>query len=195
MLRMHAVNQSYGPRQILRDIHLELPHGQCTCLLGRNGVGKTTLINCIMGHVPVSSSSVTWQLRGEQAQNLLAHPAEARASLGIGYVPQGRQIFSQLSVEENLHVALLAGRNHNRQVPEMVHNLFPFLYARRRARAGELTAGQQQQLAIARALMPKHELLILDEPTAGLLPAAAQEFGHILRRMQHEFGLTLLLVE
>ncbi|RLR18407.1 ATP-binding cassette domain-containing protein, partial [Sodalis-like symbiont of Bactericera trigonica] len=94
------------------NIHLELPHGQCTCLLGCNGVGKTTLINCIMGHVPVSS--VTWQLRGEDAQDLLAHPAEARASLGIGYVPQGRQIFSQLSVEENLHVALLARRNHTR---------------------------------------------------------------------------------
>lgn len=195
MLRMHAVNQFYGPRQILRDIHLELPHGQCTCLLGRNGVGKTTLINCIMGHVPVSSGSVTWQLRGEEAQDLLAHPAEARASLGIGYVPQGRQVLSQLSVEENLHVALLAGRNHTRQVPEMVHDLFPFLYAMRQQRAGELTAGQQQQLAIARALMPKPELLILDEPTGGLLPAAAQAFGDILRRMQHDFGLTLLLVE
>ncbi|TCV98051.1 ABC transporter ATP-binding protein [Biostraticola tofi] len=195
MLRLQSVNQFYGPKHTLRDISLTLPRGECTCLLGRNGVGKTTLINCIMGHVPVTSGSMTWQLDGGLQENLLSHPVERRAALGIGYVPKGRQIFSQLSVDENLRVALMAGRNKTHQVPPMVYELFPQMYSMRQERAGNLTESQQQQLAIARALVLKPELLILDEPLSGFQPGAVQELSRNIRQMQHDFGLTLLLVE
>lgn len=195
MLRLHAINQFYGQQHILRDIDLSLPRGQSTCLLGRNGVGKTTLVNCIMGHLPVHSGSITWQPSGEAPMDLLQHPVEQRAALGIGYVPQGRQVFSSLSVEENLQVALLAGRNKSYQIPPMVHELFPMLYARRHQRAGDLSPSKQQQLAIARALVLEPELLILDEPTGGFSPSVVEDIGHTLRRLQREFGLTLLLVE
>ncbi|WP_413734628.1 ATP-binding cassette domain-containing protein [Sodalis sp. RH21] len=195
MLRLHAVNQFYGPKHILRDVSMELPHGHCTYVLGRNGVGKTTLINCIMGHLPISSGTMTWQLHGEAELNLLQHPVEQRAALGIGYVPQGRQVFSQLSVDENLRVALLAGRNKSRQVPAMVYDLFPVLHSMRHQRAGDLTESGQQQLAIARALVLEPELLILDEPTGGFQPSVVAEIGHNIHRLQREFGLTLLVVE
>lgn len=195
MLRLHAVNQFYGPTQILRDVDLELPHGHCTYVLGRNGVGKTTLVNCIMGHLPITSGTITWHLHGESELNLLRHPVEQRAGLGIGYVPQGRQVFSQLSVDENLRVALLAGRNKSHQVPPMVYELFPLLHTMRHQRAGDLSESGQQQLAIARALVLEPELLILDEPTGGSQPSVVEEIGHNIRRLQHEFGLTLLVVE
>lgn len=195
MLRLHAVNQFFGPKHILRDISMELPEGKCTYVLGRNGVGKTTLVNCIMGHLPVSSGEITWQSAGVEAINLLQHPVEHRAALGIGYVPQGRQIFSQLSVDENLRVALMAGRNKNRQVPPMVYELFPGLHYMRLQRAGTLTESGQRQLAIARALVLEPELLILDEPTGGLQPPVAEEIGFNIRRLQQDFGLTLLVVE
>ncbi|WP_410016004.1 ATP-binding cassette domain-containing protein [Sodalis sp. C49] len=195
MLRLHAVNQFFGSKQILRDISMELPAGHCTYVLGRNGVGKTTLINCIMGHLPVSSGTVTWQQAGEAELNLLQHPVERRAALGIGYVPQGRQVFSQLSVDENLRVALLAGRNKTRQVPPMVYELFPGLHNMRHQRAGDLTESGQQQLAIARALVLEPELLILDEPTGGFQPSVVEEIGVNIRRLQRDFGLTLLVVE
>ncbi|XBS71003.1 ATP-binding cassette domain-containing protein [Acerihabitans sp. KWT182] len=195
MLRLQAVNQFYGLKHILRDISLELPRGQCTYLLGRNGVGKTTLINCIMGHLPVSSGSVSWQLNGQPELDLLLYPVEERAALGIGYVPQGRQVFSQLSVDENLRVALMAGRNTTNRIPPMVYELFPQLYGMRHHRAGDLTGSGQQQLAIARALVLEPELLILDEPTGGFLPTVVAEIGRNIRRLQQEFGLTLLVVE
>ncbi|HEY0209168.1 ATP-binding cassette domain-containing protein [Acerihabitans sp.] len=195
MLRLQAVNQFFGPKQILRDISMELPPGHCTYVLGRNGVGKTTLVNCIMGHLPVSSGTVTWQPAGEAELNLLQHPVERRAALGIGYVPQGRQVFSQLSVDENLRVALLAGRNKTHQVPPMVYELFPGLHKMRHQRAGDLTESGQQQLAIARALVLEPELLILDEPTGGFQPSVVEEIGLNIRRLQRDFGLTLLVVE
>ncbi len=195
MLRLQAVNQFYGPKQILRDVNLELPHGRCTYVLGRNGVGKTTLVNCIMGHLPIASGTMTWHLHGEAELNLLQHPVEQRAALGIGYVPQGRQVFSQLSVDENLRVALLAGRNKSRQVPAMVYELFPLLHNMRHQRAGDLSESGQQQLAIARALVLEPELLILDEPTGSFQSSVVEEIGLNIRRLQHEFGLTLLVME
>jgi len=195
MLRLQAVNQFYGPKHILRDISLELPLGQCTYLLGRNGVGKTTLVNCIMGHLPVTSGTVSWQLNGEPELDLLLYPVEERAALGIGYVPQGRQVFSQLSVDENLRVALMAGRNKTNRIPPMVYELFPVLYDMRHQRAGDLTGSGQQQLAIARALILEPELLILDEPTGGFQPTVVAEIGRNIRRLQQDFGLTLLVVE
>jgi len=195
MLRMQAVNQFYGPKHILRDISMELPRGTCTYLLGRNGVGKTTLINCIMGHLPIASGRISWQLSGEAELDLLIYPVEERSALGIGYVPQGRQVFSQLSVVENLRVALLAGRNKSNRIPPMVYELFPTLYAMRDQRAGDLTGSDQQQLAIARALVLQPELLILDEPTGAFQPSVVAQIGRNFRQLQHEFGLTLLVVE
>lgn len=195
MLSLRAVNQYYGQQHTLWDVSLELPRGQCTLLLGRNGVGKTTLINCIMGHLPIVSGSMTWQLADEPPQNLLPQPVENRALLGIGYVPQGRQIFSQLSVEENLQVALLAGRDKVRRMPPIIYNLFPRLQAMRMRRAGDLCQSEQQQLALGRALMLEPELLILDEPTAGMSPSLATEIGQVLRKLNQELGMTILLVE
>ncbi|TKI07406.1 ABC transporter ATP-binding protein [Martelella alba] len=195
MLRLQKINQFYGAKHILRDISLTLPRSQCTYLLGRNGVGKTSLVNTIMGHVPAAGGAISWQPDGQDELDLLRYPVEARASLGIGYVPQGAQVFSQLSVDENLRVALLAGRNKVQQIPPMIHELFPTLYDMRQQRAGELVGSVQQQLAIARALVLKPELLILDEP-AGTFPATVvAQTGRILRRLQREFGLTLLVAE
>jgi branched-chain amino acid transport system ATP-binding protein len=164
-------------------------------LIGRNGVGKTTLVNCIMGHLPVVSGSMTWQLADEPPQNLLQQPVETRTALGISYVPQGRQIFSQLSVEENLQVALMAGRDKNRRIPPLIYNLFPNLREMRSRRAGDLCDGEQQQLAIGRALVLEPELLILDEPTSGVQPTIAADIGNVIRKLNRELGMTILLVE
>lgn len=195
MLSLRAVNQYYGHHHTLWDVSLELPRGQCTTLLGRNGVGKTTLVNCIMGHLPIVSGSMTWQLADEPPQNLLQQPMEKRAVLGISYVPQGRQIFSQLSVEENLQIALLAGRDRTRRIPAMIDSLFPHLRTLLLYRAGDLCGDEQQQLAIARALVLEPALLILDEPITGLSPSQASEIGNLIRRLNHEWGMTILLVE
>ncbi|AML59543.1 Urea ABC transporter, ATPase protein UrtE [Serratia rubidaea] len=195
MLSLRSVNQFYGPSHTLWDINLELPRGQCTALLGRKGVGKTTLLNCIVGHLPVVSGSMTWQRADEAPKNLLPQAVEQRAALGIAYVPQGRQIFSQLSVEENLQVALLAGRSSQQRIPPLIYQLFPTLAAMRLRRAGDLSVGEQQQLAISRALVREPELLILDEPTAGMRPSIVSEIGAAVQRLNREWGMTILLVE
>lgn len=165
MLCLRSVNQFYGQNHTLWDINLELPRGQCTVLIGRNGVGKTTLINCIMGYLPMVSGKMTWQLANEPPKNLLQQTVEIRTALGISCVPQGRQIFSQLSVEENLQVALMAGRDKTRRIPLLIYDLFPSLREMRGRRAGDLCAGEQQQLAIGRALVLEPALLIFDQPT------------------------------
>lgn len=194
MLSVKSVNQYYGQKHILWDINLELYRGQCTCLIGRNGVGKTTLINCIMGHLPVKSGAISWQSRDEGPQSLLNLPVESRAQMGIGYVPQGRQIFSQMSVDENLQIAMMASRNKTRRVPEEVYDLFPALKEMGTRKAGELDESQQQQLAISRALVQEPELLILDEPTEHTSASMAANMGNIIHRLNRDLGLTLLLV-
>lgn len=194
MLSVKSVNQYYGQKHILWDINLELYRGQCTCLIGRNGVGKTTLINCIMGHLPVKSGAISWQSRDEEPQSLLNLPVESRAQMGIGYVPQGRQIFSQMSVDENLQIAMMASRNKKRRVPEEVYDLFPALKEMGTRKAGELDESQQQQLAISRALVQEPELLILDEPTEHTSASMAANMGNIIHRLNRDLGLTLLLV-
>src|SRR5471032_998799 len=146
MLSVKSVNQYYGQNHILWDINLELYRGQCTCLIGRNGVGKTTLINCIMGHLPVKSGTISWQSANAEPQSLLNLPVETRALMGIGYVPQGRQIFSQMSVDENLQIAMMAGRNKTRRVPEAVYELFPVLKERGVHKAGELDENQRSEV-------------------------------------------------
>ncbi|BCQ38792.1 hypothetical protein ERHA54_13950 [Erwinia rhapontici] len=172
MLSLRSINQFYGQNHILWDVDLDLQPGTCTGIIGQPGMGKTTLVNCIMGHLPINSGSMIWQEDNGPPQDLLLQPVEKRASLGIGYVPQGRQIFSQMTIEENLQIALLAGAGmeRHRAIPPMVYDLFPALYSLRHQRSGELPIGQQQQLALARALVLQPKLLILDEPTEGCHP-------------------------
>ena len=190
MLQITGLNQFYGGSHTLWDIDMTVARGSCTCLMGRNGMGKTTLLRVIMGLLPLASGQVLYD-----GQDLCAVPAEARARLGIGYVPQGREIFSQLTVEENLRIGLAARRTPARDVPEQVYELFPVLKQMLRRRGGDLSGGQQQQLAIGRALVLEPRLLILDEPTEGIQPGIVQQIGDILLRLNRELGLTVLLVE
>tara|TARA_Y100000588_G_scaffold126611_1_gene138796 strand:- start:89 stop:688 length:600 start_codon:yes stop_codon:yes gene_type:complete len=158
--------------------------------MGRNGVGKTTLLKSIMGLLPLSSGSILFE-----GKELADKPAELRARTGIGYVPQGREIFTQLSVEENLRVALLARDDGLREIPEYIFEIFPVLKQMLNRRGGDLSGGQQQQLAIGRALSISPKLLILDEPTEGIQPNIVHEIGDIILRLNQERGLTILLVE
>ena len=190
MLKIEQLNQYYGQSHTLRDLDLEVPEGQCTVLMGRNGVGKTTLLKCIMGLLPVRSGSMMYQ-----DTELSRISAEQRAPLGIGYVPQGRQIFPLLSVEENLLIGLPARRDGLKRIPDFVFEMFPVLQEMTRRRGGDLSGGQQQQLAIGRALVTDPRLLILDEPTEGIQPNIVADIGAIVRRLNQEMGLTVLLVE
>ncbi len=190
MIHIEQLNQYYGESHILWDVSLAIPAGSCTCLMGRNGVGKTTLLKTIMGILPAASGS----LRFEDLE-LTSRPAELRARLGIGYVPQGREVFPRLTVEENLRIGLPARRDGRRAIPDMVFDFFPVLKQMLGRRGGDLSGGQQQQLAIGRALALDPKLLILDEPTEGIQPNIVQEIGDILLRLNHEQGLTILLVE
>jgi len=190
MLQVDKINQFYGESHTLWDLDLTVPEGKCTCLMGRNGVGKTTLLQCIMGLLPISSGEI--RLNGE---NLDRRTAEKRAPLGIGYVPQGRQIFPLLTVEENLRIGLPARSSDRNRVPGFIFELFPVLKEMLGRRGGDLSGGQQQQLAIGRALVIDPKLLILDEPTEGIQPNIVQEIGDIILRLNREIGLTVLLVE
>jgi len=188
LLTVRQLNQLYGGSHTLWDLDLEVRKGSCTCLVGRNGMGKTTLLRCIMGLVPVATGEMRFDGR-----DLTIVPAEVRARLGIGYVPQGREIFSQLTVEENLRVGLAARRRAG-GVPDRVFELFPALQRMLRRRGGDLSGGQQQQLAIGRALVLEPTLLILDEPTEGIQPNIVHEIGDVIIRLRAA-GLTVLLVE
>ena len=190
MLNIKNLNQFYGESHTLWDVDLDVLPGTCTCLMGRNGVGKTTLLKSIMGLLPVSSGSISFE-----GNELAGKPAELRARKGIGYVPQGREIFTQLSVEENLRVALLARDDGLRDIPEYIFEIFPVLKQMLNRRGGDLSGGQQQQLAIGRALSINPKLLILDEPTEGIQPNIVHEIGDIILRLNEEKGLTILLVE
>jgi urea transport system ATP-binding protein len=158
--------------------------------MGRNGMGKTTLLKCIMGLLPATNGGITFE-----GTDLLKQSAEERARLGIGYVPQGREIFSQLTVEENLRVGLGIRKNGARSIPARIFELFPVLRQMLHRRGGDLSGGQQQQLAIGRALVLEPKLLILDEPTEGIQPNIVHEIGDIILRLNKEEGLTVLLVE
>ena len=190
MLNIKNLNQFYGESHTLWDVDLDVLPGTCTCLMGRNGVGKTTLLKSIMGLLPVSSGSISFE-----GNELAGKPAELRARKGIGYVPQGREIFTQLSVEENLRVALLARDDGLREIPEYIFEIFPVLKQMLNRRGGDLSGGQQQQLAIGRALSISPKLLILDEPTEGIQPNIVHEIGDIILRLNQEKWLTILLVE
>jgi urea transport system ATP-binding protein len=190
MLTVSGLNQYYSQSHTLWDVDLDIHEGLCTCLMGRNGVGKTTLLQCIMGLLPVTSGEIHYC--GKRLDELAA---EKRAPLGIGYVPQGRQIFPLLTVEENLRIGLPARRDRVKQVPEFIYELFPVLKQMLHRRGGDLSGGQQQQLAIGRALVINPNLLILDEPTEGIQPNVVAEIGDIIHHLNQEIGLTVLLVE
>jgi urea transport system ATP-binding protein len=190
MLQINGLNQYYGESHILWDVALTVPTGSCTCLMGRNGVGKTTLLKVVMGLLPVRSGQVQFD-----GFDLTGRPAELRARLGIGYVPQGREIFPQLTVEENLRIGLAARQDKARTIPQRVFELFPVLQQMAGRRGGDLSGGQQQQLAIGRALVTNPKLLILDEPTEGIQPNIVHEIGNIILRLNREEKLTVLLVE
>jgi urea transport system ATP-binding protein len=191
MLEIEGLNQFYGGSHILRDIQLTIPGGQCTVLLGRNGVGKTTLLNCLMGVLPTRTGRVVME-----GQDISALPPHRRAALGIGYVPQGREIFNRLTVEENLRMGLapVAGSSA-KDIPKELFAMFPVLKKMLHRRGGDLSGGQQQQLAIARALAAKPRLLILDEPTEGIQPSIIKEIREVLRALLAGGGIAVLLVE
>ena len=190
MLEIKGLNQFYGESHTLWDLDVSIEKGECTCLMGRNGVGKTTLLGCVMGLIKPSSGSVLFE-----GHDLTGASAEKRAGLGIGYVPQGRQIFPMLTVEENLQIGLPIRKERRAKIPAFIYELFPVLYDMKSRRGGDLSGGQQQQLAIGRALVIDPKLLILDEPTEGIQPNIVQEIGDIIRRLNKETGLTVLLVE
>ena len=190
MLQIHGLNQFYGGSHTLWDVDLTVPQGSCTALMGRNGMGKTTLLRSIMGLLPVASGQILFE-----GQDLAQRRAQDRARMGIGYVPQGREIFSQLTVEENLRVGLTVRPRDQRSLPEIVFETFPGLRQMLRRRGGDLSGGQQQQLAIARALVLEPRLLILDEPTEGIQPGIVHQIGDVILRLNREKGLTVLLVE
>ncbi|WP_024873415.1 urea ABC transporter ATP-binding subunit UrtE [Tolumonas lignilytica] len=190
MLKLSGINQFYGQSHTLWDLDIEIAQGECLCLMGRNGVGKTTLLNVLMGQLPVKSGQIEFD-----GQDISKFSVERRAEIGIGYVPQGRQIFPLLTVEENLKIGLPARRDNKRQIPDQVYELFPVLKEMKQRRGGDLSGGQQQQLAIGRALVLDPKLLILDEPTEGIQPNIVSEIGDIIRKLNRDIGLTVLLVE
>ena len=191
MLSVDKLNQYYGESHTLWDVELDVPEGTCTCLMGRNGVGKTTLLKSIMGALSIESGQVTFS-----GQSLKGLAALDRARLGIGLVPQVREIFALLTVEENLLVGLAGARGRRaRAIPPRIFELFPVLKEMLHRRGGDLSGGQQQQLAIGRALMGEPKLLILDEPTEGIQPNIVQQIGDILIELNEKEKLTILLVE
>ena len=190
MLQIEKINQFYGESHTLWDVDMDISQGSCVCLMGRNGVGKTTLLRSIMGLQKLRSGSIRFD-----GIELSDKAAELRANVGIGYVPQGREIFAQLTVEENLRIGLGARRDKVKQIPERIFELFPVLKQMLGRRGGDLSGGQQQQLAIGRALAIDPKLLILDEPTEGIQPNIVQQIGDIILRLNREQNLTVLLVE
>jgi len=190
VLSIKGLNQFYGESHTLWDVDLEVAQGSCVCLMGRNGVGKTTLLKAIMGGLPVQSGSIMFD--GMELSN---QPMEQRARLGIGYVPQGREIFPQLTVEENLKIGLSARADKSINAKDKVYEMFPVLKEMLNRRGGDLSGGQQQQLAIGRALMLNPTILLLDEPTEGIQPNIVAEIGDVIMRLNEEENITVLIVE
>ncbi len=189
MLEVSGLNQYYGESHTLWDMNLDVPEGSCVCLMGRNGVGKTTLLKSVMGALPIRSGKINFM-----GSDIAAARPELRARKGIGWVPQGREIFSQMTVAENLRTGLAARADKKQEVPERVFELFPVLKSMLGRRGGDLSGGQQQQLAMGRALALDPKLLILDEPTEGIQPNIVSMIGDVLIGLK-EKGLTILLVE
>ncbi|EMU5279974.1 urea ABC transporter ATP-binding subunit UrtE [Yersinia enterocolitica] len=191
MLKVNELDQYYGGSHILRGLSFEVAIGEVTCLLGRNGVGKTTLLKCLMGLVPAKNGTITWE--GKDISHQSPHQ---RVKGGIAYVPQGREIFPRLTVEENILLGLSRFSGSQSQVvPEHIYQLFPVLQEMKHRRGGDLSGGQQQQLAIGRALACQPRLLILDEPTEGIQPSVIKEIGLVIKTLAAKGDMAILLVE
>ncbi|WP_409277297.1 urea ABC transporter ATP-binding subunit UrtE [Pseudomonas defluvii] len=191
MLKVDSLHQYYGGSHILRGLSFEAKVGEVTCLLGRNGVGKTTLLRCLMGLLPVREGTMQWE-----HNPITALKPHQRVEAGIAYVPQGREIFPRLSVEENLLMGLSRfSAKEAKSVPAFIYELFPVLLQMKHRRGGDLSGGQQQQLAIGRALASRPRLLILDEPTEGIQPSVIKEIGTVIRTLAARGDMAILLVE
>src|SRR3954465_9980213 len=189
MLTISNLNQYYGGSHILRNVSFDIPKGACTTVLGRNGVGKTTLLKCLVGLVPVRSGSLMFN-----GVDIAALAPYERARLGVGYVPQGREIFPRLTVEENLLMGL-ATKSGSAKIPSRIFEMFPVLKDMLGRRGGDLSGGQQQQLAIGRALASDPKLLILDEPTEGIQPSIIKDIGNVIATLAKGGEMAILLVE
>jgi urea transport system ATP-binding protein len=188
MLRVDGLNHYYGGSHTLSDISFEIAAGTCTTVLGRNGVGKSTLLKSLVGVERIRSGTITFN-----GHDITHAPPHARAGLGIGYVPQGREIFPRLTVEENLFTGL--ARQKAQEIDPEIYQMFPALKEMRRRRGGDLSGGQQQQLAIGRALLTKPKLLILDEPTEGIQPSIIKEIERVIHALAERGDMAILLVE
>ena len=191
MLEVKEINQFYGGSHILRDMSLSAPVGECSVVLGRNGVGKTTLLKCLMGILPIKSGQIL--LDGKDIAKM---SSEQRVRAGLAYVPQGRDIFSTLTVEENILIGMakFSGAK-TRKVPSHLYEIFPVLDEMKHRRGGDLSGGQQQQLAIARALASEPSVLILDEPTEGIQPSIIKDIGRVIRKLADQGEMAIVLVE
>ncbi len=190
MLKVDKAVLHYGAAEALRGVSLEAKEGQITCILGRNGVGKTSLIRSIAGHHKLTSGSISFD-----GKSLDGKPAQDRARGGIGLVPQGREVFPLLTVGENLVTGYAAAPKGERNIPDYVFDLFPILKSMLNRRGGDLSGGQQQQLAIGRALVMRPKLLVLDEPTEGIQPSIIKDIGRAIRYLRDTAGIAVLLVE
>ena len=191
MLEVNTINQYYGGSHILRDVSLTAPVGECSVVLGRNGVGKTTLLKCLMGVLPIKSGQIL--LDGKDISKL---SPENRVRAGMAYVPQGRDIFSTLTVEENILIGMAKFKGSKaKKVPNHLYEIFPVLDEMSQRRGGDLSGGQQQQRAIARALASEPRVLILDEPTEGIQPSIIKDIGRVIRRLADQGDMAIILVE
>jgi urea transport system ATP-binding protein len=189
MLKVNGLASYYGESKVIEGLSFHVPKGKIVGLIGRNGVGKSTTLKSIMGVVKTSGSSVVFD-----GQDIIKKPAYERVRLGIGYVPQGRDIFPQMTVQENIELGLqpIGGKG---KIPDYIYDLFPILPKFAKRKGGDLSGGQQQQLAIARALVAEHKILILDEPTEGIQPSIIQNIGAAIKKINEWKGITILLVE
>jgi len=190
MLNVSDVDLYYGAAQALRGVSITASAGEVTCVLGRNGVGKTSLLRAIVGHQPIAKGSITWN-----GKSLPGLPPYERARLSIGFVPQGREIFPLLTVEENLETGFAPLPRRERTLPDEIFELFPILKTMLHRRGGDLSGGQQQQLAIARALVMRPKLLVLDEPTEGIQPSIIKDIGRAISYLRGKGDMAILLVE
>lgn len=189
MLKIKGMDSYYGESRIISSLDLDVEKGKVVCMIGRNGVGKSTILKSIMGLVKTPKGSVVFD-----GEDVIKLPTYTRVRKGIGYVPQGRDIFPQMTVYENLMLGLQA-RGQRAKMPDYIYELFPVLEKFEKRKGGDLSGGQQQQLAIARALVTEPKILILDEPTEGIQPSVIQDIGNAVTRINKELGLTVLIVE
>ena len=190
VLAVEGLHAGYGATPILRGIDLAVERGEIVSLIGRNGVGKTTILRCLMGQLRVTGGTIRYL-----GQDITGMTPDARARLGIGYIPQGREVFPRLTVEENLAVGSLIGGPKGRKLTDMVYAYFPRLVERRKQAAGTMSGGEQQQLAIGRALIGNPALLLLDEPSEGVQPSIVQMICSVLKSIRDDLGSTILFVE